>query len=94
MTTTIGEIAKSHGFDNPSDYFNSLKKERDEFKTFKVGDAVILPKDYKPTHFKEEKCLPTETPLKISEVGDVNIFCFYQIKIEGFDSWFDAEIFN
>jgi len=32
-------------------------------------NTIVLPKNYKPTHFKDEKCLPTETPLKVSEVG-------------------------
>ena len=96
---TFGEIAKSHGFETVSGFFdamfNALEKARKDLKTFKVGDTIILPKDYTPTHFEEEKCWPTETPLKVSEVSDVTIFCFYQIKIEGFgDIWFDAEIFN
>ncbi len=95
---TIGEIAKSWGFDNPSDFFDHLEKERKEFvetKTLKVGDTIVLPKNYKPTHFKDESCLPTDTPLKVSEVGKVNIFCDYQIRIEDFgDIWFRSEIFE
>ena len=93
-TKTIGEISKSYGYDNPSDFFNELEKRRKEFKMFCKGDIVKLPSDYEPTHFKNEKCLPTNYPLSVSEVDEVNIFCDYHIKIEGYpDIWFDAKIF-
>ena len=91
---TIGEIAKEKGFDNVLDFFKSIKNKRDSLTTLEVGDEIVLPKDYTPTHFKTERILPTNSELIVSEVGYVNIFCHYQIKIVGYDNWFSGNLFK
>lgn len=90
---TIGKIAKENGFNTPLDYYNHMVKEKDFVIKLKVGDMVILPKDYKPTHFNNEKCLPIDIELTVSEVGDMNIFKDYSIKITGYDFWFNHKLF-
>ena len=102
---TFGEIAKSYGFDSPLEMYNKMEEERQAIVTFQVGDMIILPTGYKPTHFNEEKRLPLDTPLKVITVSTVGIFGDYQIQIEGHETiqwdhendlrpmWFDAEVF-
>lgn len=92
---TLGEIAKSHGFNSVSEYYNHIQTliEKEKTNAFKVGDTIILPADYEPTHFKEEKILPTDTPLVVSEISTFTLHN-YSVKLEGFgDVWFNSKIF-
>lgn len=93
MSKTIGEIAKSHGFDNIIDFFDHIENLRKEVVTFNVGDKVMLPEGYKPSHFKAENCLPINTELIVSVVGEVTVGGDYQIKFEEFDDWFYGDLF-
>ncbi len=94
-TKTFGEIAKSHGFDNINDYMDAVNKEVDivKSKSFNVGDAVKLKTNYRPTHFKTEEILPLNTKFVVSEKGHFTLDQYY-IKLEGFDDWFSASVFE
>lgn len=94
-TKTLGEIARSHGFDNLSDYINAVNKEIDiaKNKSFNVGDSVKLKDDFKPTHFGDEKILPKNTAFIITEKSDFTLDS-YQIKLEGYEIWFFASVFE
>lgn len=91
----LGDIAKSHGFDNLSDFINKINEEIEEVKkhSFNVGDTVKLKKDYKPTHFNEEKILSFDTEYLVTEKSSFTLGD-YSIKINGFDIWFSASVFE
>jgi hypothetical protein len=91
----LGEIAKSHGFDSISDFYEAINNKIDIIKhnSFNVGDVVRLKHDYNPTHFNNEKMLPKNTPFIICEKSSFTLDK-YQIKFEGYDDWFNASIFE
>ena len=72
---TLGEIAKSHGFDKLSDYVNKVNEEINIIKnnSFNVEDKVKLKKDFKPTHFNNEKILPLNTEFTVVEKSDFTL---------------------
>lgn len=92
---TLGEIAKSHGFDNVSDYVNHINNlvEESKAKSFNVGNSVKLKKDFTPTHFKKERVLSHNVAYLITEKSNFTLDN-YSIKLEGYDVWFCASIFE
>ena len=92
---TFGEIAKSHGFDSVNNWFNKVTEEINVIKSnsFNVGDKIKLKNNYTPTHFNDEKILPFNTEFIVTEKSNFTLDK-YSIKIEGFDSWFNASVFE
>lgn len=92
---TLGEISKSHGFDNPSDFVNEINNKIDDVKknSFIVGEFVKLKSNYVPTHFNEEKILPVDGRFLVKEKSGFTLDQ-YNIKFDGYDSWFSASVFE
>ena len=92
---TLGEIAKSHGFNNLSDFVNKINEEVVMLrkKSFNVGDKIQLKPDYVPTHFNDEKVLPFYTEFTVTEKSEFTLWD-YCVKIKGYDIWFDASVFE
>jgi len=92
---TFGEIAKSHGFDSVSDFYNNVNKEINvaKNKSFNVGDKVKLKTIYNATHFGKENILSKNTTFIITEKSNFTLDS-YSIKIEGYDNWFCASVFE
>lgn len=92
---TFGEIVKSHGFNTVSGFFDAINKEIENAKvnSFNVQDKVRLKNNFKPTHFGNEKILPINTTFIVSEKSNFTLDS-YHIKLEGYDSWFNASVFE
>ena len=74
---TLGEIAKSHGFDSVSDYVEAVNKvietEKNQLKLFNAGDKIKLKSNFEPTHFEYEKGLPANSIFTVSEKSNFTI---------------------
>ena len=92
---TLGEIAKSHGFNSVSEYVDAIDKlcEIAKKNSFNVGDKIKLNPNYKSTHFGYEKMLPFNTEFTIIEKSYFTLDS-YSVKIDGYDIWFQAQVFE
>lgn len=93
---TIKEIANSHGFNTVTEYVKSIQEitEKAKLNAFKIDDNVVLKEDCKSTSFNCVDLLPNDG--RSFKVAAVSSFTFddYFIKLEGYDSWVNAEIFK
>ena len=93
---TIGEIAKSHGFDNVDDFFSKVNETIKIAKeiSFNVNDKVKLKLNFTPTHFNKESILPLDTEFIVAEKSNFTLDS-YSIKLKGYnDIWFNASVFE
>jgi hypothetical protein len=91
----LGEIARAKGFNSLGDMVNSGLKQIKELEknSFNVGQIVRLKDNYTPTHFNEEKVLPSNTDFEITEKTDGGLGNFF-IKIKGYEIWFSVSVFE
>jgi hypothetical protein len=91
----LGEIAKANGFSSLGDMVNNGLNQIKELEknSFSVGQIVQLKQNYKPTHFNEEKVLPSNTDFEITEKTDGGLGNFF-IKIKGYEIWFSISVFE
>ena len=61
--------------------------------SFNIGDEIRLKPDYKPTHFNEENVLPKDTLFVVINKSNFTL-ADYSIKIEGYNNWFCASVFE
>jgi hypothetical protein len=92
---TLGEIVASHGFNSVSEYFDAVNAlvEVEKSKSFNVGDSIKLKQNFKPTHFKHEEVLPQNTMFIVTEKSGFTLNS-YHVKIHGYDTWFNASVFE
>lgn len=93
--TTLGEKSKRLGFNSLNDFVNHINKLSDDVKkeAMNIDDTVMLKENYTPTHFEHEKILPFNTKFKVTERSEFTLGT-YQIKIDGYDLWFDSSVFE
>lgn len=92
-TKTIGEIAKSHGYDNVKDYFdNVMKAVNDEkAKSPNIGDLVKWNTNAKRSKFDDPPSFLDENKIYEIVEKEFTMLHYFSVKLKGIDRWVQGE---